>query len=365
MEFCRVRTFTLVGLMLAFFGAVASAQVSVSVAWNANTEPDVTRYVVEWGTRPGTPTSTRDVGNVTQATITGLTVDQRYYFAVRACNSDGLCSARSNEVSNNALITYSNGTLADQRPSIFWHNQETGNILTWHMNGTTVVDTRALSIAGVSDTNWKIVGIGDLNGDDHADLVWRHTDGSMAAWLLRYNSVIGTQMFSINKVTDPDWRLAGVGDVDGDSCADLVWQHSDGGLAVWFLRGGTVLSTVMLPYNVGPNSPWQIAAVGDVNKDGYADIVFQTTDAWLAVWLLRGGSVLSTKYLSIPQMPDANWRIKSVASPDASGHASLVWRHSVSGQTALWYLEGAVVMGTRVTTPSVVDNLDWTIVGSR
>ena len=352
--------------MVALFSADASAQVSVTVAWNANSEPDVTRYIVEWGTRPGSPTTTRDVGNVTQYTISGLTVDQRYYFAVRACNADGLCSARSSEASNNALITFGNGTLTDQRPSIFWHNQQTGNILAWHMIGTTVVETRPLSIGGVSDTAWKIVGIGDLNGDQHADLVWRNTaDGSMAAWLLRNNTVIGTQMFSIGRVTDPNWRLAGVGDVDGDLCADLVWQHSSGDLAVWFLRGGTVLSTVMLPYNVGANSPWQIAAVGDVNKDGYADIVFQTTDAWLAVWLLRGGAVLSTQYLSIPQMPDANWRIKSVASPDSSGYASLVWRHSVTGQVALWYLSGSRVMGTLVTNPSVVANLDWTIVGSR
>ena len=351
--------------MLTFLSAAASAQVSVTVAWNANTEPDVTKYIVDWGTRPGSPTASRDVGNVTQYTITGLAVDQRYYFAVRACNADGLCSTRSNEVSNNALITYTNGTLTDQRPSVFWHNQQTGNILAWHMNGTTVVDTRPLSVAGVSDTNWKIVGIGDLNGDRHPDLVWRHTDGSIAAWLLQYNTIIGQQYFSISRVADPAWRLAGVGDVDGDTCADLVWQHSGGDLAVWFVRGGTVLRTTILPYNVGPNSPWQIAAVGDVNKDGYADIVFQTTDAWLAVWLLRGGSVLLTAYLSIPQMPDADWRIKSVLSPDATGNPSLVWRHSVNGQVALWYLNGPRVVGTLMMNPSVVENQDWQIVGSR
>jgi hypothetical protein len=32
---------------------------------------------------------------------------------------------------------------------------------------------------------------------------------------------------------------------------------------------------------------------------------------------------------------------------------------------ALWYLNGATVLGTIKTTPSVVDNLDWVIVGSR
>ena len=57
---------------------------------------------------------------------------------------------------------------------------------------------------------------------------------------------------------------------------------TDGRLAVWMMRGGTVASTALVNLNVGPNSRWQIATIGDINKDGFADIIWQTTDAWLA-----------------------------------------------------------------------------------
>lgn len=366
MEFCRVRTFGFVVLLLVSFSAAASAQVSVTVAWNANSEPDVTGYTVSWGIRPGVYTATADVGNVTQHTVTGLAVDQRYYFVVQAYNADGLRSLPSNEVSNNALITLTSGTLTEQRPSIFWHNQTSGQVMTWHLNGTTVVDTRPLSVPGISDTSWKIAGVGDLNGDSYQDIVWRHsTEGWLAVWFLQNNLVVNTMYLSINRVADPAWRLGGIGDVDGDRYADLVWQHSGGRLAVWFMRGEVVTNSAVLPYDVGPNSRWQIATIGDVNKDGYADIVWQTTDAWLAVWLLRGGQVLLTQYLSIPQMPDANWRIRGVAKPDVTGNPALVWRHQTRGDVALWYLNGATVLGTIKTNPSIVENLDWNIVGTR
>jgi len=366
MEFCRVRTFGFVVVILLFLGTAASAQMTVTVAWNANTEPDVTGYIVSWGVRPGTYTGSANVGNVTQYAVAGLTPDQRYYFVVQAYNADGLRSVPSNEVSNDGLVTFTNLTLPDQRPSIFWHNQSTGEVKTWHLNGTTVVDTRSLSVSGISDTNWKVAGVGDLNGDSYQDIVWRHsTEGWLAAWFLQNNQVIGTTYLSVNRVADTAWRLGGIGDVDGDGYADLVWQHSGGRLAVWFMRAETVMNTTVLPYDVGPNSRWQIATIGDVNKDGYADIVWQTTDAWLAVWLLRGGQVLLTQYFSIPQMPDANWRIRGVARPDSTGNPALVWRHQVRGEVALWYINGSTVLGTIKTTPSVVANLDWNVVGTR
>jgi hypothetical protein len=367
MEFCRVRAFVFVALLLALTTVAASAQTSVTVAWNRNTEPEVTSYQVAWGTRSGVYGPWTNAGNNTSYTVNGLETDRRYYFVVRACTADQLCSLPSTQVFTNAVIIETGMPLNDDRPDIFWHNTATGRVLTWHMNGTAVAETRALNWFGVTDTNWRIVATGDMNGDQYTDLLWRHTTGGqIAVWYLTANNqVLAGANLSLSGA-DPAWRIGGLGDVDADGYADLVWQHiPTGRMAVWFMRSGTVLRTTVLPYNVGPNSVWQIASIGDVNRDGYADIIWQTTDAWLAVWLLRGGSVISTQYLSIPQMPDANWRIKGVARPDATGLASLVWRHQVGGGVALWYMNGSQVVSTLMTTPGIVDNLDWTIVGSR
>lgn len=365
MQFCRARIFVLLVAVLAL-SAAASAQTSVTVAWNANSEPDVTGYTVSWGPRSGFYNASADAGNNTQYTVTGLDPDQRYYFVVQAYTADGLRSLPSAEVSNSGLIVQTGGSLPDNRPSIFWHNQATGRLMTWHLTGTSVVDTRPLSISGISDTNWKVAGTGDLNGDRFSDIVWRHaTEGWLAVWFLQNNQVIGTQYLSINRVADTAWRLAGLGDMNADGYCDLVWQHSGGRLAIWYMRGETVVSTQVLSREVGPNSRWQIATIGDLNRDGFADIIWQTTDAWLAVWLQRTGTVTLTQYLSTPQMPDANWRMVAAGYPDGSTTPAIVWRHSVRGDVAFWYMDGPTVLYPIKTTPPVVGNADWKIVGSR
>jgi hypothetical protein len=50
--------------------------------------------------------------------------------------------------------------------------------------------------------------------------------------------VVSTRLLSIGQLPDHDCEIASAGDVDGDGYADLVWQHvTDGWLAVECARG--------------------------------------------------------------------------------------------------------------------------------
>ena len=68
------------------------------LAWDANTEPDLSGYKLYYGTASGTYGTPINVGNVTTYTVTGLTDGQTYYFAVTAYDSVGNESGYSNEV---------------------------------------------------------------------------------------------------------------------------------------------------------------------------------------------------------------------------------------------------------------------------
>ena len=159
-----------------------------------------------------------------------------------------------------------------------------------------VMATLSLSIANVSDTNWRVVGSGDLNGDGYADLVWQHQTPErwLAVWYLAGNQVLDTRFLSIKQVDDSDWQIKAVADIDGDGKADLIWQHrTQGWLAAWLMNGEQVVATSMLSIGQIPDPDWQIVGAGDMNGDGYADLVWQhQTGGWLAVWYLHGTNVI-------------------------------------------------------------------------
>lgn len=358
-----MRTFLLI---LCLFAAVpsASAQSTVSLAWDASVDPRVTGYVVSWGTKPGEFPTKVNVGNRTDWTVTGLDSYQNYYFTVQAHDAEGSLSAPAEAVSNNGVMVQTGGVLADERPSIFWHNKTTGDLFTWHLAGPNVVDTRLISIPG-TDPTWSVAGTGDLNGDGHSDLLWRHADGWLATWYLQNNQVIFTGYLSINRMMDVKWRIAGIGDVDGDRHADVVWQHADGWLAVWFLRGTTVLSTEFLSIPRMTDSQWRLAALGDLDRDGKADLVWQSSQGWLATWLLAGTTVRQTAYFSINRMADPQWEIAAAGTTSAAAPPALIWRNRGNGTIALWYVNGPAVLGTVWLQPDRVADPDWKIVGAR
>ncbi len=99
-------------VLLAFLGvcvtpAAASAE-TLKLTWNASASPEVTSYIVAYGTSSGSYTTTINVGNQTSYTVTGLTAGARYYFAVQAVSPGGT-SSFSNQVSS---IPFTDSALA-------------------------------------------------------------------------------------------------------------------------------------------------------------------------------------------------------------------------------------------------------------
>jgi hypothetical protein len=86
-------------LTILFAGNGLAASASVTLAWNANTDPTVVGYNLMYGTSSASLTQKVNVGKVTTATVPALTVGTTYYFAVTAYNAAGVNSAHSNEVS--------------------------------------------------------------------------------------------------------------------------------------------------------------------------------------------------------------------------------------------------------------------------
>jgi len=91
--------FMFIGGLLATAPAQAFASPSLTLAWNASSSPSVAGYNIYYGTQAGSYTNKISVGNVTNATVSGLSAGVRTYFVVTARDSLGLESLPSNAVS--------------------------------------------------------------------------------------------------------------------------------------------------------------------------------------------------------------------------------------------------------------------------
>ena len=74
------------------------AEPQVSTGWNPSPDPSVTGYYLCWGLATGQCTNFIDVGDVTNATLGGLTTNVEYYFTVVAYDAAGDQAVPSNEI---------------------------------------------------------------------------------------------------------------------------------------------------------------------------------------------------------------------------------------------------------------------------
>jgi hypothetical protein len=265
----------------------------------------------------------------------------------------------------------------DGRPDILFRNNVTGELTTWSMN-----INQQLSSAAVPqdvDLNWRVVGVSDMDRDGQSDIIWRNSaTGAGRVWLMDGSSILGEH--AMTGVASANWNVVGSGDFDADGTPDLVWQDdSNGDIAIWLMQreldGSFTFKDTRIIGRVGTS--WKVRGVADFNRDLIPDLVFQdTTAGWIAVWFMgpNGASVRDTRYFTldgVPQRVDPNWRIAGVGDFNNDLRADLLWQHT-NGWLAMWLTWDNFVLDTRyLVNASGVPirftglNLNWQIVGPR
>ncbi len=186
---------------------------------------------------------------------------------------------------------------------------DTGVSYIWFMNGSTVDQVRK---RGGAPLSWTLLGALDINGDLAADMVYIDPNNNIKALMATPQRTCANLSAGSLPTGATALKLA---EFTGAGTAAILSHDSAGNTQLLVFDGsGLVLpastgnpddpnasctasnlqvstSTIALP-TVDPT--WQLYATGDLNGDGYTDIVWLLPNGSLTVWLMGANSAAPT-----------------------------------------------------------------------
>jgi hypothetical protein len=138
-------------------------------------------------------------------------------------------------------------------------------------------------------------------------------------------------------------------DFYGNGMSAVLWQSTDGYVAVWRMHGTTPTAENLIGINPGPS--WRAIGTGDFNSDGYSDILFQNQSGEVAIWEMNGTTFIGGGSIATPARPGTSSQPlqprrllrHSFSEPERRGchlgdeRHHLYWRRSISNPGPTWH----------------------------
>ena len=256
---------------------------------------------------------------------------------------------------------------SDQSPDLVWQNVNDGRLLIWHLSGAGYGFNEPPSIPQITDPNWHIVGTADADSDGYNDLYWQHqVTGVLAIWYMRETQIVSTRAVT-TVVSDTNWKVHTVVDVDRDGQPDLLWQHRlSGHIAVWYMNDGAFRGAQLVGPGQIADPNWTIVGSGDANGDGRPDLFWHhPATGQLALWHMDGARLLSTTLLTPSAVADTNWRVRGIADLNRDGSPDIVWQNVSTSDVAVWMLTGSRFKESRLIKGPTMPAAEWMLTGPR
>jgi 6-phosphogluconolactonase len=256
----------------------------------------------------------------------------------------------------------------DGLTDVLWRRDGSGENVAWFMDGVILTAGSFLDPAALADTNWKMVGTHDFNGDRQTDILWRHElSGQNVVWYMNGASLASGTFLDPPALSDTDWKMAGTGNFDGDGKPDIVWHHRlSGQIVIWYMNGSVLTSGTFTTPSALSDTNWKLVGVSDFNEDNRPDLVWHhALSGQVVLWFMNGSVLTAGTFTTPSSFPDTNWRIAAVGDYSYDRKPDILWRHEVSGSMLVWYMDGATRIGVAAITPSDIGDPAWKVVGPR
>jgi hypothetical protein len=230
------------------------------------------------------------------------------------------------------------------------------------------------SKCSAADLNTSVPVVSDFNGDGKSDILLRDVvSGQTAVWMMNGANVTSNALTSMNAgvyTSTTGWQSQGIGDFDGEGNNDLLWRDAESGeLAVWTMNGSTVVTSATASVNPGAYTSatgWHVQGIGDFDGDGKSDILWRdTATGQTAIWFMNGAVATTSANTNV--QATIGWRVDGVGDFNGDGKSDILWRHAGTGKTSVWFMDGAVKIGggyTNVQAGLYTSTTGWHVQGA-
>jgi RPA family protein len=245
----------------------------------------------------------------------------------------------------------------DGKVDVLWRNVD-GRITDWLGNSSGGFTDNVANAYNSVSTDWQIVGIGDFNGDGRSDILWRNTDGRITDWLGNANGGFTPNAANFLDNVSTDWKVVAIGDFNGDGHSDIMWRNVDGRITNWLgTDTGSFTDNVANAYN-GVALDWQVAGIGDFNGDGRDDILWRDTDGRITDWLSTASGGYQPNSSVFYQHVSTDWQVSQIGDFNGDGIDDILWRNS-DGRLTDWLGTGTGSFTDNAVHALTTVSTDW------